>query len=83
MHKGFFDAFNGLLPKLEPLFSEYTTKYPYAKLHLMGHSLGGAMATIYATQLAEAGRTIQLSTYGSPRLGDPAFYDWFDKYTKI
>jgi len=49
----------------------------------MGHSLGGAMATLMALQLAESGRTVDLSTYGSPRLGDPAFYDWFEKQTKI
>lgn len=45
----------------------------------MGHSLGGAMATFYATYLASIRRTVHLSTFGSPRVGDPAFYDWFEK----
>jgi hypothetical protein len=33
--------------------------------------------------LAEEGRSVHLFTYGSPRVGDPEFYDWFTKYTKI
>ena len=41
------------------------------------------MATLMGLQLAEQGRTVDVSTYGSPRVGDPAFYDWFDKFTKI
>lgn len=59
---------------------EYLAKYPYAKIHVMGHSLGGAMATLFALTLAEQGRTVQVSSYGSPRVGDPAFYDYFEKY---
>ncbi|CAK88452.1 unnamed protein product (macronuclear) [Paramecium tetraurelia] len=83
VHTGFHDAFVSLKPKLDSLFPGYATKYPYAAIHVTGHSLGGAMATLYALELAEAGRTVGLFTYGSPRVGDPDFYDWFTKYTKI
>ncbi|CAD8095240.1 unnamed protein product [Paramecium sonneborni] len=83
VHTGFYDAFLSLKPKIDNLFPGYVTKYPYASIHVTGHSLGGAMGTFYALQLAESGKTVQLFTYGSPRVGDPDFYDWFTKYTKI
>ena len=41
------------------------------KIHITGHSLGGAMATICAKRLQEEGIDPHcLYTYGSPRVGD-------------
>lgn len=68
---------------MNTLLPEYRTKYPYAAVHVSGHSLGGAIATLYALSLAETGYTVNLFTYGSPRVGDPNFYDWFVKFTKL
>jgi predicted lipase len=52
-------------------------KYPLAKYHVTGHSLGGAMATLFASELALLGVKPILITVGSPRVGDSDFYDWF------
>ncbi|CAD8103890.1 unnamed protein product [Paramecium sonneborni] len=83
VHKGFLEAFKSLQPDLDTLFTKYRNMYPNAKIHVTGHSLGAAMATLYATQLAIAGNTVQLTTFGLPRVGDEAFYNYFSSFTKL
>ena len=55
-------------------------------LYVVGHSLGGAMATtiaLYLQQQASAGNlsigTIQPYTFAAPTAGDATFATWFDK----
>jgi len=49
-----------------------------AGIAIMGHSLGAALATIMATDFMENGfDRFDLYTYGSPRVGDKNFYEWF------
>lgn len=54
-------------------------------LYVTGHSLGAALATLCAVDLAEnAGcATPRLFTYGSPRVGDPAFAKIFAGHIDI
>ncbi len=44
---------------------------------LTGHSMGGAIATIAAKDIASSDRTqpVGIFTFGAPRVGDPAFAD--------
>ncbi|CAK69576.1 unnamed protein product (macronuclear) [Paramecium tetraurelia] len=83
VHKGFLEAFNSLEPQLDTLFAKYRKMYPKAIIHVTGHSLGAAMATLYATQLAIAGNSLQLTTFGLPRVGDTAYYNYFSSFTKV
>lgn len=56
------------LPQEQPLF-------------VAGHSLGGALATLCAVDMAaNTARTPVLFTFGSPRVGDPDFAKAFAKY---
>jgi triacylglycerol lipase len=41
-----------------------------------GHSLGAAMATLGAAELAMGATPVHLYTFGCPRVGDPAFAAW-------
>ncbi|CAD8184972.1 unnamed protein product [Paramecium octaurelia] len=77
VHEGFFAAYTSLKVQLDVLLGEYRMKYPYAKYHVTGHSLGGAMATLFASELSMVGIKVTLVTVGSPRVGDSDFYDWF------
>ncbi|CAD8108992.1 unnamed protein product [Paramecium sonneborni] len=77
VHEGFFAAYTSLKIHLDVLLGEYRMKYPYAKYHVTGHSLGGAMATLFASELSMIGLKVTLVTVGSPRVGDSDFYDWF------
>ncbi|CAK84420.1 unnamed protein product (macronuclear) [Paramecium tetraurelia] len=77
VHEGFFAAYTSLKIHLDVLIGEYRIKYPYAKYYVTGHSLGGAMATLFASELAMIGVKVTLVTVGSLRVGDSDFYDWF------
>jgi pimeloyl-ACP methyl ester carboxylesterase len=52
-------------------------------LYITGHSLGGALATLCAVDVAEnsAFAKPHVFTYGSPRVGDPAFAKAFAAHT--
>ena len=47
------------------------------KIHLSGHSLGGAVATVVGCVVARQfpGVAVEVVTFGSPRVGDAAFRD--------
>lgn len=53
------------------------------KLFITGHSLGGALATLFAADLAlhlpNLARRMTIYTFGSPRVGDETFADFFNK----
>ena len=56
---------------------------PRRKLYITGHSLGAALATIEAFNLTREGVPVEsVYTIGSPRVGDPAFRDEYDKRLK-
>lgn len=46
---------------------------PSYRVVATGHSLGGAVATLAAAYLRRSGIPADLYTYGSPRVGNPAF----------
>ena len=53
------------------------------KLVVTGHSLGGAMATLFAMDLVvnEGVSDVSLVTFGSPRVGNAAFSDFVNKHS--
>lgn len=60
--------------KLNPLCKQYLIN------RVLGHSLGGALATHAAISLqAKKMRVFQLYTFGSPRVGDVKFSEWFER----
>ena len=64
VHQGFLDVFNSYAEKLPKLSSDIHT------VHCVGHSLGGALATLTADWLkANSSRNVKLYTFGSPRVG--------------
>lgn len=62
-------------------------QHPTYKLVLIGHSLGGAMARLTAFFIKRnfqfTGTTIELYTYGEPRVGNRAFADYFNNWDII
>ena len=73
VHAGFMNCFDTLLPELQTFFANY--KQPINTIHCVGHSLGGALATITASWIKQNNFApdIKLYTFGSPRVGVDLF----------
>lgn len=64
VHAGFQKAFRSLRPSL----SQYVTENNPRCLHIVGHSLGGAIAELTAIWASERGIATKLYTFGAPRV---------------
>lgn len=69
VHDGFSRAYNSIAGQL----LQWLDKSQASKVYITGHSLGAAVATLAAAMLPES----HLVTFGSPRVGDPAFAAMF------
>ena len=75
VHSGFLKAHNLIWKELEIY---YRSKLKSQKHYVIGHSLGGALATINAARLLKSNITItSVYTFGQPRIGDLTFAEWF------
>lgn len=57
-------------------------QYPTFKVVATGHSLGGALASLAAGYLRAQGITIDLYTYGAPKVGLQGFADYITSTSK-
>jgi hypothetical protein len=69
VHSGFNRALNDMKAGLE----SFLTRNGPKRVHCIGHSLGGALATLAADWLACMGYKVALYTFGSPRVGTEDF----------
>ncbi|GIP16314.1 hypothetical protein J40TS1_19560 [Paenibacillus montaniterrae] len=71
-HKGFTDIYYTLRQQVMELLSHCNADHP---LYITGHSLGGALATLAALDIASntSFHAPIVYTFGAPRVGDPAF----------
>lgn len=52
---------------------------PFRRIHIVGHSLGGALATLNAADIVSRGvRSVSVYTFGAPRVGNYAFVSWLE-----
>jgi len=75
VHKGFKRTFDSILPQLDKESDRVITNADV--VHCVGHSLGGAVATLVAAHYRQRGKTVKLYTFGSPRVGAFATYAAF------
>lgn len=72
VHSGFNSCFNSILPDIRKFVTEHGGKVN--NIHCVGHSLGGALATMTADWVhANTGSRALLYTFGSPRVGQVQF----------
>jgi len=72
---GFYKAYMSLR---DQIFDDFKSLYSQSKYHdynikITGHSLGGAMATIFAMYMVNQKYTFTLITFGCPRVGNREF----------
>lgn len=80
VHKGFLDIYNSARKQILSTMSKLS---PRKTLYLTGHSLGGCLANLCAADLTTntGFKTPSVYTYGSPRVGNPAFASLFNRRT--
>lgn len=66
VHAGFWAAAQTLLPQIRQAIKTLGT---LSTIHVVGHSLGGAIAALVADSLGDTGCKLQLYTFGAPRAG--------------
>lgn len=72
VHQGFFYAFESVFIELQQFISGLQG---ITTVHCVGHSLGGAIATLAADWIKSSGSAAQVNlyTFGSPRVGQEMF----------
>jgi pimeloyl-ACP methyl ester carboxylesterase len=73
VHSGFHAALDFVWDEIELLVAQHSDK----ELHITGHSLGGALATLAMAELQYT--QASLYTFGSPRVGDKEFATTFNQ----
>ena len=77
VHSGFLSQYNSIKSRIFEIISRTSV----SKITFVGHSLGGAVASICAlvVQNEFASKKIKCVTFGSPRVGNKEFADSFNK----
>jgi len=86
VHGGFLAQYNSIkFSIMSMLFRRILKGEPPQRVVFVGHSLGGALATLAAagTKALFPQLTVQCTTYGSPRVGNAAFAAYFDAVVDI
>jgi hypothetical protein len=79
VHRGFYEAMKSVESDLMAKLSEARG----ARLWVTGHSLGGALAMLWALWAVQSGYEIAgVYTFGQPRVGDAAFGQLYDSILK-
>jgi len=81
VHQGFYTDYSILQPALTTaILHVFSTVSGITKVKFVGHSLGGALATFAALEIGPqlpAGVTYAAYTFGSPRVGNSAFVNYY------
>lgn len=79
VHRGFLTFHSNLQKQIQAVFKLLN---PAAPVYLTGHSLGAVLATLTAADMSTSSfksqSQVRLYTYASPRIGDPAFAQFFN-----
>jgi pimeloyl-ACP methyl ester carboxylesterase len=78
VHTGFWTSWQNTRPLVLPHLEALRARYPGYALHLVGHSLGGAVAALAGLDLDARGWRPSVTTFGEPRVGNAALRDWID-----
>lgn len=80
VHSGFYDRFNEIKTRTISLLKKAQEELPNGDIIISGHSMGGAVATLFASYLKQINIHPRfVYTYGSPRVGDRTFAKYVDK----
>ena len=78
-HHGFWQSWTDARDRVMPAVAKAAAANPSYQIRATGHSLGGAIAALAAATMRNAGRTVALYTFGSPRIGGTKISDYISK----
>jgi pimeloyl-ACP methyl ester carboxylesterase len=78
VHTGFWTSWQNTRTLVLPHLEYLRAKYPSYSLHLVGHSLGGAVAALAALEFEGLGWEPTVTTFGEPRVGNAGLRNWID-----
>ena len=78
VHMGFWTSWQNTRPLVLPHLEGLRGRYPAYEVHLVGHSLGGAVAALAGLELEGRGWRATVTTFGEPRIGNAALRDFID-----
>ncbi|QDS72877.1 hypothetical protein FKW77_007516 [Venturia effusa] len=78
VHTGFYTSWRHTRDEILPHVLLALEKYPGYSVTLVGHSLGGAVATFAGLEMLARGLNPTVTTFGEPRIGNQALADYVD-----
>jgi hypothetical protein len=78
VHTGFWTSWQNTRPFVLPHLKTIREKYPNYKVELVGHSLGGAVASLAGLEFEALGWEPMVTTFGEPRVGNEGLRDYVD-----
>ena len=76
LHDGFANAWEEMADGVMNAVNEAKASHPDYRIVATGHSLGGAVATIGGSYLRKEGHSVDIFSYGAPRVGNGAVSDF-------
>ncbi|KAJ3081757.1 hypothetical protein HK102_002157 [Quaeritorhiza haematococci] len=75
VHSGFYTAYMSVADDVRSAVASVLAQFPDFEVHAVGHSMGGALASIAVPDLMKSfpSQSFKLFTYGMPRVGNRAF----------
>lgn len=83
VHMGFLRSWENTRPVVLKHLLEVKAAHPDYDIHLVGHSLGGAVAALAGLELEVKGLNPIVTTFGEPRLGNVGLRDYLDGVFKL
>ncbi|KAF2854744.1 alpha/beta-hydrolase [Plenodomus tracheiphilus IPT5] len=83
VHTGFYSSWLNTRKVILPHITSALSAHPNYKLVLVGHSLGGAIATLAGLDFKARGWDPHVTTFGEPRLGNKALNRYIDERFNI
>lgn len=80
VHMGFLASWRSARKLIMPVLETLRAEHPTYPVHLVGHSLGGAVAALAALELAttQPRVDVRVTTFGEPRVGNQGLADFVD-----
>lgn len=83
VHMGFFSSWKDCRRLIIPHLQKLRESYPSYNLHLVGHSLGGAVAALAALETEVMGWHPTVTTFGEPRIGNAGIRDYLNELFEL